>query len=107
MRAVPRFDMEPGERLKPIREISHETGNLMAADAKRPAPGPESLPLLSVSKVSKHFKIRESGLLASQSAGTVQALDDINFEIVRGECLGLVGESGCGKTTLSKRLCGR
>ena len=32
------------------------------------------------------------------------AVDDVSFEIRRGECLGLVGESGCGKTTLSKIL---
>jgi len=104
MHAVPRFNMAAGERLKPIREIRHETGALMSSESKRPAPGPESPPLLRVEGVSKSFTIRKSGIVGSQAAGGVRALDDISFRIERGECLGLVGESGCGKTTLSKTI---
>ena len=104
MRAVPRFNMGEGERLTPIREIAAEKGSLLSSDAKRPAPGPDSPPLLNVSSVSKSFTIRKSGIVGSQTAGSVKALDDINFDIARGECVGLVGESGCGKTTLSKTI---
>ena len=35
---------------------------------------------------------------------TIRAVNDVSFDVARGECLGLVGESGCGKTTLSKML---
>src|SRR3546814_13293593 len=61
-------------------------------------------PLLQVEHVSKSFSIRKAGLLGCDTAGTVLAVDDVSFTVKRGECLGLVGESGCGKTTLSKML---
>lgn len=51
-------------------------------------------PILEVSNLSKHFKMRGKEI--------VKAVDDVSFSIRRGETLGLVGESGCGKTT-----CGR
>ncbi|MFI5333802.1 MAG: ABC transporter ATP-binding protein [Chlamydiales bacterium] len=51
--------------------------------------------LLSVKKLKKHFQAR---------GGTLRAIDDISFELFRGETLGLVGESGCGKSTLGRTL---
>ncbi|MEQ8396209.1 ABC transporter ATP-binding protein [Thalassobaculum sp.] len=102
MAAVPRFDMAPGERLKPIREIRAETGHLLADTGNQTARAtPQTEPLLSVEGVSKTYAIRKAGLFGG-AAKRVMALDDVSFEVRRGECLGLVGESGCGKTTLSK-----
>ena len=48
------------------------------------------------------FSAAQERLLRGRANGAVIAVDDVSFEIRRGECLGLVGESGCGKTTLSK-----
>jgi peptide/nickel transport system ATP-binding protein len=105
LHAVPRFDMAPGERLKPIREIKHEPGGrLLAAKDPWPEGADAAGPLLEVRDLSKSFSIRKGGLLASKASGRVPAVDDVGFSIQRGECLGLVGESGCGKTTLSKMI---
>jgi peptide/nickel transport system ATP-binding protein len=104
MRAVPRFGMEPGERLVPLREIRSERSRLMEAKAEWPADADAAGPLLKVSGIAKRFRIRKTAWFGDRKAGEVAAVDDVSFEIRRGECLGLVGESGCGKTTLSKIL---
>jgi oligopeptide/dipeptide ABC transporter ATP-binding protein len=57
--------------------------------------------LMRVDHVVKHFPIH-GGLMGVSQIGAVQAVDDVSFEVRRGETLGLVGESGCGKTTLGK-----
>jgi peptide/nickel transport system ATP-binding protein len=102
MRAVPRFDMRAGERLVPLREIKTEGRNLLKS--KDPWPDTEAAraPLLSVKNLSKDFTTRKTSVFGSRPAGSVLAVEDISFDIERGECLGLVGESGCGKTTTSK-----
>jgi peptide/nickel transport system ATP-binding protein len=102
LRAVPRFHMEPGERLVPIREIKATAGRLMADKEPWPEGQAKDATLLRVKGIQKSFRIRKSGFFGSGSQGGVLAVDDVSFEIKRGECLGLVGESGCGKTTLSK-----
>ncbi len=58
--------------------------------------------LISVKNLKKHFPVR-SGFL-SRISNWVKAVDDISFDIKEGETLGLVGESGCGKTTAGRAL---
>ncbi|MFQ5937971.1 MAG: ABC transporter ATP-binding protein, partial [Acidiferrobacterales bacterium] len=102
MLAVPRVGMTDGERLTPIRDSTHATGGYLAERAAWPADADDNGPLLRVQHVSKCFAIRKGSFFGVKDAPIVQALDDVSFDIERGECLGLVGESGCGKTTLSK-----
>ena len=57
-------------------------------------------PLLSVSQLTKHFPIRRG--VFGREAGAVRAVDGVSLQVARGETLGIVGESGCGKTTLGR-----
>jgi ABC-type oligopeptide transport system ATPase subunit len=65
-------------------------------------PGVNSAPLLSVRNLVKHFPVKK-GLL-QKTVGQVHAVDGISFDIAEGETLGLVGESGCGKSTAGKAI---
>ena len=101
LRAVPHFGMKTGERLMPIREIKPTTGHLLAGKKETGALDGGGKPILSVRNISKEFSIRNKGMFGG-SDRVINAVDDVSFEIKKGETLGLVGESGCGKTTLSK-----
>jgi len=59
--------------------------------------------LIQVYGLKKYFPITE-GVLIQRETGSVKAVDDLSFDIFRGETLGLVGESGCGKTTTGRTL---
>ena len=60
-------------------------------------------PLLRVEGLRKHFALTK-GILFARTLGYIKAVDDVSFEIRAGETLGLVGESGCGKTTTSRMI---
>jgi peptide/nickel transport system ATP-binding protein/oligopeptide transport system ATP-binding protein len=66
------------------------------------APSAGRQPLVEVRDLIKHFPIR--GGLLQRHVGNVQAVDGVSFDIFKGETLGLVGESGCGKTTVGRLL---
>ena len=59
--------------------------------------------LLETRDLKKHFPVTK-GLLFTKVAGRLKAVDGVSFQIHRGETLGLVGESGCGKTTTAKMV---
>ncbi len=61
-------------------------------------------PVITVRGVEKYFPVREG--VFQQVVGHVRAVDGVSFEITRGQTLGLVGESGCGKTTLGRCIAG-
>ena len=105
MEAIPRFNMKPGERLTPIREIKRESDSKFLEQANpRPIATGDEKPILEVRNLTKKFTTRKSSLFGAKPAGEVLAVDNVSFFIRPGECLGLVGESGCGKTTLSKLI---
>jgi peptide/nickel transport system ATP-binding protein len=60
--------------------------------------------LIEVRDLVKHFPIKR-GLIFQRQIGAVKAVDGISFDVVQGETLGLVGETGCGKSTTARLLC--
>ncbi len=95
--AVPHFDMTPGERLRPLREIDTSGSALLRERHGGPITVAPDQPLLDVRNIVKTYTTKRG-----PKAETVRAVDDVSFHVMPGECFGLVGESGCGKTTLSK-----
>lgn len=100
--AVPRPNMPRGERLIPIRTIEPGEAKLLRTTSTQPVNGAGDAPLLTVKGLSKRFTLRQQGFFGGGPTREVIAVDDVSFVVKRGECLGLVGESGCGKTTTSK-----
>ena len=95
----------------------HAAGRAPAADPRDPAgrraasdgadapwPAEATAPLLECKDIRKAFRLRSGGMFRAGGGLEVVAIDGVSLDIARGECLGLVGESGCGKTTLSKVL---
>jgi len=105
MRAVPRIGLDRGERLTPIREVERAAQGYVRTE-RDGGSGAVAMgePLLAVRNLTKTYGVRKSGWLGAKAEAPVRALDGVSFDIRRGECLGLVGESGCGKTTVSRIL---
>ena len=97
-RPAPRARCHPAARQRVVHE--HAQGGLDSTAAG--ARASRRAPLVEVRGLVKHFPIK-GGILSRQTA-VVQAVDGVDFTIARGETLGLVGESGCGKTTVGRLL---
>ncbi len=65
----------------------------------------DSKPLVEVQDLKKHFRVSR-GIVFQRNVGVVRAVDGVSFSIQRGETLGMVGESGCGKTTAGRTMLG-
>ena len=65
----------------------------------------QSKPLVKVDKLAKHFPVTK-GTIFSKKTGILKAVDGVSFQISAGETLGLVGESGCGKSTVGRTMLG-
>jgi oligopeptide transport system ATP-binding protein len=63
----------------------------------------EQVSLVQVRGLKKHFPITQ-GVIFQREIGAIKAVDGVNFDIYKGETLGLVGETGCGKTTVGRTM---
>ena len=68
-----------------------------------PVPEPDAPPLVEVEGLTKHFPITQ-GIIFQKQIGAVRAVEGVTLSIARGETLGLVGESGCGKSTTARLI---
>ncbi len=97
-----------GQRLPVVSDFigNAADGNVQpvkpSAASVLPASGTAAEILLKAENISVHFPARKS--LLGKTRSVIRAVDDVSFEVYRGETLGLVGESGCGKTTLGRTL---
>lgn len=98
LRAVPRFSMEPGERLQPIREVRTVAAKLAASSQEKP----RNETVLRTDNITKNYTMR-SGWFQGKT-NIVHAVRGVSLDIQLGKTLGLVGESGCGKTTVAKMI---
>jgi len=73
-----------------------------AASINGPAQVGQTRPLLAVENLTKHFPVK--GGLLKRTTAVVQAVDSVSFNVQTGETLGIVGESGCGKSTTARLL---
>jgi len=89
-----------------VAEQQSQAGSVMLQEGRPASAGPSTRaavePVLEVRDLKKHFPIKK-GLLR-KTVGHVYAVDGVSFTVYPGETLGLVGESGCGKTTVGRTL---
>ena len=78
-------------------------GVAAAGTMAAPAPATAPVPLLRIEELKVYFPIRD-GIIRDRHVGDVRAVDDVTLEVAHGETLGLVGESGCGKSTTGRAI---
>ena len=103
LRAGRRPDRVGGRRAGDLMTDETEATDETAAPARRPRASRSTAPLLAVDHLRVLFPIK-SGVIIDRKVGQVHAVDDVSFRLDEGETLGIVGESGCGKTTLIRVL---
>lgn len=100
--AIPTFDMADDARLTSLRPVKVDSNYIQAHRHRWTDEERACAPHLSIQGVGKDYYTRHGSWQGKSH--TVHAVRDFNLEIAVGESFGLVGESGCGKTTLSKML---
>ncbi len=98
IRAVPRFAMAENERLTPIREVKSATLSRVHAPTRTEPQGP----ILKAEGLTKCFTLRSRRFFGKPRM--IRAVNEVDLALPVGKTLGLVGESGCGKTTVSKMI---
>ena len=109
--------VEPGLRETETGHFSacHRAGEFASGTLAPPLPPPRpsasaalaatgEAPILSVRNLKKFFSVARATGIFSRATAEVRAVNDISFDIAKGETLGLVGESGCGKTTVGRLI---
>ena len=87
------------------KKVAYETqpADLAQSEAGREPRGPATRPVLEVENLRMYFPVKSSGIIR-RTIGQVQAVDGVSFQVPEGASLGLVGESGCGKSTTGRLI---
>jgi peptide/nickel transport system ATP-binding protein len=96
---------ETGEMVESTQSVSEVTGKLVVTNEARAAAHKilyAKKPILELKNIKTYFPINKG--LFGKATDFVRAVDDVSFDVYPGETLGLVGESGCGKTTLGRTI---
>src|SRR6478735_5908605 len=101
--ALPPGDRSLPRRISPARRFWRQPlCGVLAGGGNGGAAMSEERPLLEVTDLVKHYAVR--GGILRRRVGTVHAVDGVSFSLQAGETLGLVGESGCGKSTVARTV---